>query len=381
MDKQFYQEFKLGILGGGQLGRMFIQACTNFNVSSYVMDPDPNAPCKDLCSSFTEGSLKDHDRVYFFGKDKDLLTIEIENVNVDALYKLQKEGVKVFPQPEVLEIIQDKRKQKQFYAQHDIPTADFRLIENKQELEKHADFLPAFQKLGKDGYDGKGVQRITDTTDFEKAFTEPSLLEKLVDFEKELSVIVARNSKGEISSYPAVEQVIHPEYNLVDYLLSPAQINSEVEKEATRVAELVAEKLQIVGILAVELFLTKGGKVLVNEVAPRPHNSGHQTINASVTSQYEQHLRAILDLPLGNTATQIPSAMVNVLGEEGYQGIAYYEGIEKVVAVPGANLFLYGKKDTKPHRKMGHITIVDKDVEQLKGKVEEVKNVLRVITK
>jgi len=381
MEKQFYQDFKLGILGGGQLGRMFIQACANFNVSSYVLDPDPNAPCKELASNFQQGSLQDFDTVYTFGKDKDLITIEIEKVNVDALKKLQSEGVKVYPQPESIEIIQDKRIQKQFYLEHNIPTAPFILTDNKQEVKNNINFLPAFNKLGKDGYDGKGVKRLKDINDLEKAFEAPSLLEKLVDFEKELSVIVSRNEYGSIKAYPPVELVFHPEYNLVDYLLSPALISDQISQEAMRVAVSVIEKLEMVGILAVEMFLTKEGKILVNEVAPRPHNSGHQTINASVTSQYEQHLRAILGLEAGNTDIQIPSAMINILGADGYTGKAYYEGIEDLLAIEGVNLFLYGKKETKPQRKMGHITLVDKNIDELIKKVKKVKNRMKVISK
>jgi len=377
MKKQFYQDLKLGILGGGQLGRMFIQACTNFNVSSYVLDGDVNAPCKELASHFTQGDLKDFDAVYNFGKDKDLLTIEIEKVNVEALKKLQSEGVTVYPQPEAIEIIQDKRIQKQFYKDHGIPTAAFILTDNKESVKANIDFLPAFNKLGKDGYDGRGVQRLDGPADVDKAFEQASLLEKLVDFEQEISVIVSRNAQGELKAYPPVALVFHPEYNLVDYLLSPAGISKEMAEEAMKIASTVIEKLDMVGILAVEMFLTKEGKLLVNEVAPRPHNSGHQTINASVTSQYEQHLRAILGLPAGCTATTIPSAMVNILGGD-KAGIAKYDGIEDVLAIEGVNLFLYGKKETKPQRKMGHITIVDQDIEALKRKVKEVKAKLYV---
>ena len=380
MKKPFYQDFKLGILGGGQLGRMFIQACTNFNVSSHVLDPDVNAPCKELASSFTHGDLKDYDTVYHFGKDKDLITIEIEKVNVEALKKLQSEGTKVYPQPEAIEIIQDKRIQKQFYQKHDIPTAPFVLTDTKEDVIAHSDFLPAFNKLGKDGYDGRGVQKLSDASDLDKAFEQESLLEKLVDFEQEISVIVSRNPQGQVKAYPPVGLVFHPDYNLVDYLLSPAVLAPNIAEEAMNIAITVIEKLNMVGILAVEMFLTKDGKLLVNEVAPRPHNSGHQTINASVTSQYEQHLRAILGLAAGSTEIQIPSAMVNILGEDKHTGIANYQGIEELLAIEGVNLFLYGKKETKPQRKMGHITIVDQDIEVLKQKVKKVKESLKVVS-
>jgi 5-(carboxyamino)imidazole ribonucleotide synthase len=375
----FYDDFKLGILGGGQLGRMLIQSCINFNLHTSVLDPDGQAPCSGFCNEFQKGSLQDFETVYNFGKQADLVTIEIENVNVEALKRLASEGIPVYPQPEAIEIIQDKRTQKQFYKDHAIPTADFVLIDGKADIAKHADFLPAFQKLGKGGYDGGGVQKIESAADADKGFDAPSLLEKLVDFEKELSIIVARNEKGEVEAYPAVELVFHPEHNLVDYLLSPANISAETEQQAVDIAKKVITALDMVGILAVELFLKKDGELLVNEVAPRPHNSGHQTINANFTSQYEQHLRAILNLPLGSSKMKRPSAMVNLLGEEGYKGVAKYEGIEKVLEVEGASIFLYGKKITKPHRKMGHITIVDQDVEALKTKIEIVKNAIKVI--
>jgi len=374
----FYRDFKLGVLGGGQLGRMLIQSCVNFNVYTSVLDPDSQAPCSGFSNEFKKGSLQDFETVYNFGKTVDLLTIEIENVNVDALHRLEKEGLPVFPQSDVIRIIQDKRIQKQFYKENNIPTADFILIENAQDINNHLNFLPAFQKLGKGGYDGGGVQKIASKEDIDKAFSAPSLLEKAVDFEKEISVIAARNEKGEIETFPAVEMVFHEAYNMVDYLISPAEIAPQIEEEAQKLARTVAEKLGIIGILAVEMFVTKDGKVLVNEVAPRPHNSGHQSINANFTSQYEQHLRAILGLPLGSTGIKKPSAMVNLLGEEGFNGPAYYEGLEDILKVEGVNLFLYGKNITKPHRKMGHVTIIDDSIAVLKEKVDFVKKTIKV---
>ena len=375
----FYQNLKLGILGGGQLGRMFIQACTNFNVDTHVLDPDPEAPCSKLCASFTVGSFKDYDTVINFGKSMDIITIEIEHVNVEALEYLEKSGVKVYPQPNVIRTIQDKRIQKQFYADQQIPSADFVLINDKKSLESHKDFYPAFQKLGKGGYDGGGVQYIESIEDIKKGFEGLSLLEKAVDFEKEISVITARNIAGEIAIFPVVELVFNPVYNLVDYLISPALISPEIEAKARSIAYDVTEKLGIVGILAVEMFLTNDGDIIVNESAPRPHNSGHQTINANYTSQYEQHLRAILGLPLGSTAIKTPSAMINLIGEEGYEGLAKYEGIETILGIPGAQVFLYGKKLTKPSRKMGHVTILDQNIDNLLEKVNAIKNNIKVI--
>jgi len=378
--KAFYQDFKLGILGGGQLGRMLIQACTNFDLHSSVLDKDVNAPCSLLASSFKPGDITDFDTVYAFGKTVDMLTIEIENVNVEALKKLEEEGLTVYPQPAIIDIIKDKRRQKMFYREHGIPTADFVLVDNREAIKQHMDFLPAFNKLGTGGYDGGGVQRIRNAEDIEKGFDAPGLLETLVDFACEISVIAARNSKGEVSVFPAVECVFHPEHNLVDYLFAPSEVSPEIEEKAEKIARQVIESFGLVGLLAVEMFVTRDGEVLVNEVAPRPHNSGHQTINANITSQYEQHLRAILGLPLGATDIILPSAMVNLLGEAGYTGPAKYEGLDDLLAIEGASIFLYGKKETRPQRKMGHVTIVDQNADALKRKVEEVKKVIKVIS-
>jgi len=369
---------KIGLLGGGQLGRMLIQSGIDFNIQFSVLDPDVSAPCANI-SKFTHGKLTDFQTVVDFGKECDLITIEIENVNVAALKELVKQGKKVYPQPDVIELIQDKRTQKEFYKKHNIPTADFILTADKKEVRANKHFLPAVNKLGKEGYDGRGVQIIRSEEDLSKAFDAPSLLEKLIDFEKEIAVIVARNEKGEIKSYPAVEMVFHPQANLVEYLFSPAQIPDAVALQADSIAKSVIQKLNMIGLLAVEMFVTKDGQVVVNEVAPRPHNSGHQTIEANVTSQYEQHLRAILNLPLGDTTTLLASAMVNLLGEENYSGDAVYQGMEDVMKVDGAHVHLYGKMKTKPFRKMGHVTIVDGDMESLKKKVNFVKQTLKVI--
>ncbi len=377
MAQAFYQNFKIGIIGGGQLGRMLIQSGIDLNINFAVLDPDPQAPCHQL-APFTCGKLTDYETVMDFGKDCDLITIEIENVNTKALADLEKAGKKVFPQPSIIGLIQDKRKQKQFFKDHQIPTADFILVENKEEIFTHSSFLPAVNKLGREGYDGRGVQMLRKKEDLSKAFDAPGLLEKLIDFEKEISVIVSRNENGEIAAFPAVEMVFHPEANLVEYLFSPAQISSVVAQQAKEIAIRVIESLELVGILAVEMFLTRDGQVLVNEVAPRPHNSGHQTIEANVTSQYEQHLRAILGLPPGETSCTAPSAMVNILGEEGYTGLALYEGLSEVLSIAGAHVHLYGKKQTKPFRKMGHVTLIDPDLESLKKKANFVKQTLKV---
>lgn len=375
-----YKQTRLGILGGGQLGKMLIQSAADLNILCKVLDPDPNAPCKFLTNEFVQGQLTDFQTVYEFGREMEVLTIEIENVNTEALETLQNEGVKVFPKPAIVREIQDKRLQKQFFQRNHIPTADFILLEGKEDLKKHLDFLPAVQKLGKAGYDGKGVQKIMNENDLSKGFDAPSLIEKFVDFEKEISVIVARNEAGEVKTFPVVELVFNPVYNLVDYLFAPANLVESVAEEANRIARLVVEKWDFVGLLAVEMFLTKDGRVLVNEVAPRPHNSGHHTIEANYVSQYEQHLRAILNLPLGSTATILPAAMVNLLGEDGYEGIARYEGLEKILAMEGCYVHLYGKALTKPFRKMGHVTVICSTWESLQMKIDFVKKNLKVIS-
>ena len=368
----------LGILGGGQLGRMLIQSAINYNQDIHILDPDPNAPCKDIAQRFQVGSLKDFDTVYAFGKDCDVITVEIEAVNTEALQKLAEEGKKVFPQPHILKLIQDKREQKQFYLQHGIPTADFVLTESKADVLAKKDFLPAVNKLGKEGYDGRGVQILREEIDLENAFDAPGLLEKLIDFDKEIAVTVARNEAGDLVVYPAVECAFHPTANLVEFLFAPAQISPEVEQKAQEIAKEVILKLDMVGILAVELFVTKSGEVLVNEIAPRPHNSGHHTIEANFTSQFEQHLRSVMNWPLGNTDLRCPAAMINLLGEEGFSGPARIEGKDEAMAEKGVYIHLYGKKLTKPFRKMGHVTILDDDIASLKTKANRIKELIKI---
>lgn len=368
----------LGVLGGGQLGRMLIQSAINYNQDIHILDPDPNAPCKDIAQSFRVGSLKDFDTVYSFGKNCDLITVEIEAVNTDALQKLADEGKKVFPQPHILKLIQDKREQKQFYQQHGIPTADFILTENKADVISKKSFLPAVNKLGKEGYDGRGVQILRAEADLEQAFDAPGLLEKLIDFDKEIAVTVARNENGELIAYPAVECAFHPTANLVEFLFAPAEISPEVEAKAQEIAKAVILKLDMVGILAVEMFVTKSGDVLVNEIAPRPHNSGHHTIEANFTSQFEQHLRSVMNWPLGNPELRCPAAMINLLGEDGFSGPAIVEGKEEAMAEKGVYIHLYGKKLTKPFRKMGHVTILDENVESLKAKANRIKELIKI---
>ncbi len=374
------QQFTVGILGGGQLGRMLIQEAVNLNISVAVMDPDANAPCRHLCETFVHADFKNEQAVLDFGKKVSLLTVEIEHVNTNALLQLEAAGLPVYPQPLLLQMVQDKGVQKEFYVSHNIPTAPFVLIHDKQQLAENAHRFPAMLKMRKGGYDGKGVMKIKSASDIENAFDAPCVLEDLIPFDKEISVIVARNHQGEIAHYPPVEMDFNPDANLVEFLYSPARINEAVEAEAIRIARLVIEKAGLVGLLAVEMFVTKDGAVLVNEIAPRPHNSGHQTIEGNITSQYAQHLRAILDLPLGDTAIIHPSVMINLLGEPGYTGEAHYEGIEEVLKMPGVYVHLYGKKITKPFRKMGHVTVTDSRLEGAIEKARLVQQLLKVIS-
>jgi len=379
MEKPFYKGFKIGVLGGGQLGRMLLQKSYSYNLEMAFVDPDPKAPCREISNWFYKGDLNDFQMVYDFGKKCDVVSIEIENVNVDALTKLEKEGVKVFPQPAALKTIQDKGLQKLFYQKNNINTSEFFLIENKNEISLFADKFPVIQKLRKGGYDGKGVQILKNVNDLDKAFDAPSVLERLVNIKKEISVIAARAQDGSVTAYPPVEMEFNPEANLVEFLFSPADISKEVEKHAMQLAKDIIAKLDMVGILAVEMFVTPDNEVVVNEVAPRPHNSGHQTIEGNETSQYDQLLRCLIGMPLGSTDITIPSVMVNLLGEKGYVGAAKYDGIEKVMATAGVNVHLYGKNDTKPFRKMGHVTIVDKDLNKAKEKARFVKDTLKII--
>jgi len=378
--KAFYGDLRLGILGGGQLGRMLIQQAINYNVTVKVLDPDREAPCKKLCDEFVVGSLGDYETVYNFGKKVDLLTIEIEKVNVDALEQLEKEGVLVYPQPRIIRLIQDKGLQKQFFKENDIPTAEFQVISSPEKLRASHIPFPYIQKLRRDGYDGKGVYKVIDESYLSKAFKEPSLIERWVDFQKEIAVIVARNEDGETKAFPMVEMEFNPQANLVEFLIAPSTLPFEVHQEAERIAKRVAECLNIVGLLAVEMFLDKNGKILVNELAPRPHNSGHQSIEGNVVSQFEQHLRAIFNQPLGDTACLNHAIMINVLGEAGYEGPAVYKGIEEVLKCAGVYIHLYGKALTKPFRKMGHVTIVDSDREKAIEKARFVQKTLKVIS-
>ena len=374
MEKNIFgKEYRLGILGGGQLGRMFIQEAINYNIDVHIMENDENAPSANLATTFTKGEITNYEDVLAFGKNLNVLTVEIENVNIEALYELERIGVKVFPQARVLEIIKDKGVQKEFYKNNQIPSSDFFYFSKDEEIS-----LPCVQKIRTGGYDGQGVKIIRSKSDLKNLFSEPSIIEELIPFDKELSVIVARNESGQTAVYQTVECQFN-EANLVEFLFSPAEIAPEIEKQATDLALDVINKLEMIGILAVELFLTADGKLYVNEVAPRPHNSGHQTIECNISSQFEQHLRAILDLPLGSTDIIQNGVMINLLGETDYSGNAIYQGLEDIISIPGVHVHLYGKLTTKPNRKMGHVTVTNSSMSEAKRVAKIVKSKLKII--
>ncbi|MBK9637931.1 MAG: 5-(carboxyamino)imidazole ribonucleotide synthase [Bacteroidetes bacterium] len=373
------KNFRLGILGGGQLGRMLIQEAINLNISSSIMDPDANAPCRNLCHHFVQGDFRSEEAVYAFGKECSMITVEIEHVNTQALLRLESEGIPVFPQPHLLQLVQDKGLQKQFYQSNGIPTAPFKLVESKTDLAKSISDFPVMLKLRTGGYDGKGVMKLKSVNDIPTVFDGSYVVEEMIDFSMEIAVIVSRNLNGQISNFPVVEMEFNPEANLVEFLCSPARIVKEMEVKAISIARDVIEKMKLVGVLAVEMFVTKDGKILVNEIAPRPHNSGHQTIEGNVTSQYAQHLRAIMNLPLGNTETVRPAVMINLLGEAGYEGEAIYQGIEEVLSWPGVYVHLYGKKITKPFRKMGHVTITAVKLEDAISLSRKVQATIKIV--
>jgi len=367
---------RVGILGGGQLGRMLLQAAIDLDISVQVLDPDPRASCASLTPHFFVGSLHDYATVLAFGQDCTHITIEIEDVNLAALEALEKQGKFVFPQPHVLRTIQNKRVQKEFFLAHQLPIAPF--IPWQEPVSQYAGPFPVVQKIETGGYDGRGVQVLKKSADLAKALSGPSFFEEYVPFEKELAVVVARGINGETAAFPVVEMVFHPEANLVEYLFSPAQISEKQSEMAKKIAQEAAQALGIIGLLAVEMFLLPSGEMIINECAPRPHNSGHHTLRANDVSQFEQHWRAILGWPLGSTQAHGPAAMVNILGSEGHEGPAIYDGLAEILQIPGIHPYLYGKAITKPFRKMGHVTILGDSVETLREKVQYIQKNLHV---
>ena len=380
----FSSDFKLGILGGGQLGKMLLSETRKFDIQTYILDPSDEAPSQFGATKFFIGDLLDFETVYQFGKHVNLLTIEIENVNLDALDKLEEEGLPIYPSPKTLRLIQNKGVQKDFYVQNQIPTATFKRFNSlnglRAEIKNGLIVMPFVWKCSQFGYDGNGVRIIRSIDDIESLPNVECIAEQMVPFKNELAVIVARSASGEVKAYPVVEMEFHPEANQVEYVICPARIDDSVAQKATAIALKVSEKFNHVGLLAVEMFQTNHDEILINEVAPRPHNSGHYSIEASYTSQFENHLRAILDLPLGNTASKVAGIMVNLVGAEGYIGNVIYENIDKIMAIDGVTPHIYGKRETRPFRKMGHVTIVNEDMNEARRIAEEVKNSIRVIS-
>ena len=385
MKNYFSSDFKLGILGGGQLGRMLLAETQKFDIHTAVLESNKNAPCAAICNEFVIGDLLDFEAVYNFGKKVDLLTIEIENINLDALDRLEAEGVKIFPKPKDLRIIQSKARQKKFYLKNHIPTADFHHFEHLDELKNSFEnkniTFPFVWKAARFGYDGNGVKIVRNSSDLNSLPNEECIIEELIPFKNELAVIVAKNEGGETKTYPVVEMEFHPEANQVEYVICPARINANIAKKAREIALKVVNDLDFVGLLAVEMFQTETDEILVNEVAPRPHNSGHYSIEASYTNQFEQHLRSILNLPLGATASKVAGIMVNLVGEEGFSGEVIYQNIEKIIKIDGVTPHIYGKKETRPFRKMGHVTIVHSEIDIAREIAQKVKETIRVISK
>lgn len=370
---------KVGILGGGQLGRMLLQAAANYPVETHVLENDAQCPAAHLCRYFTNGSIRDFETVYTFGKGLDAITIEIENVNIEALEKLESEGVKVYPKPSVLRLIKNKAAQKKYYTQHAIPTAGYAILKSKEEIKQHQSLLPAVQKAAEGGYDGRGVEIINTLADADKGFDGESVLEKKVTIKKEIAQIVAIGQDGKTALYPPVEMVMNKDLNLLDYQLSPADVSQNVLWKAEAIALSVVRNFNSSGLFAVELFVDEANNVWVNETAPRVHNSGHHTIEAHYSSQFDMLWRIILGYPLGNTKAIMASAMINLIGSEGGSGEAVYEGLNDVLQIDNAFVHVYGKQQTKPGRKMGHVTIMSTERQDLVHKANKVKQGLRVV--
>ena len=378
-----FEQIKLGILGGGQLGKMLCLVASNWNLSTYVLDPSSDCPAASVCTGFSHGDFRNYEDVYAFGKNVDILTIEIEHVNLQALFRLQEEGVVIRPEPHALELIQDKAKQKKFYTSKRLPTADFSVFPGKEAIAAAVESgeieIPFVQKLSKTGYDGRGVYVVKEKEQLGNLLEGESVVEDLVDVEKEISVIVSRNSAGETKCFPPVEMVFNSHANIVEFLISPFELNDALSVHACELAERTIKSFDMCGILAVEMFLSKKGDILINEAAPRPHNSGHHTIDAARTSQYEQCLRSILDLSPGDTEIKTPSVMINILGQPGFEGQVRYEGLRGCMGVEGAKFHIYGKTQTKPYRKMGHVTVLDDDIASALEKAKFIMNNLRAI--
>lgn len=384
MEHLVTSNLRLGIIAGGQLAKMLIQDASKWDIATYVLDADEHCPARSIATGFHQGSRLDPEVVYRFGKEVDFLTFEIESIHAEALKRLRDEGLPIAPDPSILELIQDKGSQKEFLRKHGIPSTSFQLFGSRGEVLRavgSGELRPPFvQKLRKGGYDGRAVVIVNDEGDLANLQDGPCLVEERVEIHKEIAVTAARNRHGEVRCYPVVEMVFDPRANLVDYLVCPASLEENQAREAQRIARAAAEALQIEGLLAVEFFVDRLGQVLVNEMAPRPHNSGHHTIESVVTSQFEQHLRAIFGLPLGSTRLKLPAVMVNLLGAEGHEGPVRYQGLTESLAMEGVKIHLYGKKTTRPYRKMGHVTVIAPTVEEALERAHRVKKVIRAIS-
>lgn len=382
MEKLVISDFKLGIIAGGQLGKMLVQAASSWDVKTYILDKDEHCPASSICTKFIQGDPLKFDDVYRFGKMVDMVTFEIENLNIEALKKLKSEGKSINPDPDILEIIKDKLLQKDFYKRNNIPTAVYKSFENKkliiEEINSGSLKFPFVQKLRIGGYDGRGVAVIKSATDLNNILDGPSIVEDLIEIQKEISIIAAKNKSGEIKCFPTVEMEFNDKANLVELLICPALIKPEINQRAIELATKTISALDVNGLLAVEMFVDKNNYVWINEIAPRPHNSGHHTIESVITSQFEQLLRAIFNFPLGSTKLKLPAVMINLLGDPEEQGNVRYEGLTECMAINGVKIHLYGKKHTKPFRKMGHVTILDQTIEEAKIKADEVKHKLKV---
>lgn len=382
MEKLVTSDLKLGIIAGGQLGKMVIQDASKWNITTYVLDADEHCPAGGIASHYVQGDPREFDAVYAFGKRVDVLTFEIEHVNVEALHRLKAEGVTVVPDPAILELIQDKGQQKRFYQEHAIPTAPFGLYAGRQEitaaLAAGSLHYPFVQKLRVGGYDGRGVAVVESAADHQRLLDGASVVEERVEIDREIAVIAARNARGQVRCFPTVEMVFDREANLVEKLICPSTVGAALAAEAERLAARLIEALGMAGLLAVEFFVDRQGRILVNEVAPRPHNSGHHTIESVITSQFEQHLRAILGLPLGSTHLKMPAVMLNLLGERGHHGPVHYEGLTESMALDGVKIHVYGKRITTPRRKMGHVTVLAQSLGEALERAEKVKTTIKV---
>ena len=381
----FSSDFKLGILGGGQLGKMLLQVTSRLSIKTNILDPSKDSPCKNLCNEFEIGNLMDFDSVYQFGKKCDLVTFEIEHVNIEALEKLESEGTKVYPSSKTLKIIQNKNLQKQFFIDNNIPTSDFWYFKSpkdfKNSFHKNQISFPCVWKKTKFGYDGYGVEIIKSIKQIDNLPNEEFIIEEFIPFEKELATTIVRNNSGDIQIFPLVQMDFNKESNQVEYVVCPAQVNREIKDLANALAMKVSKSFKHVGLLAIEMFLTKDNKILINEVAPRPHNSAHYSIEACENSQFQQHINSILNLKLGSCKSNSNAIMVNLVGEKGYSGPVIYQGIEEAMEQSNVSVHIYGKSNTKPNRKMGHITVTDENLKNGLKKAKSIKNLIKVKTK